>query len=60
MVINRVPLVAGAEHLPVLVMVIIVVCAFEVSLAALLVGLFLDCQYSVEKIPDKNGGGANE
>ena len=47
-------------NLPVLVMVIIVVCAFEVSLAALLVGLFLDCQYSVEKIPDKNGGGANE
>ncbi len=47
-------------NLPVLVMVILVVCAFEVSLAALLVGLFLDCQYSVEKIPDKNGGGANE
>ena len=48
-------------NLPVLVMVIIVVCAFEVSLAALRVGLFLDCQFSVEKIPDKNdGGGINE
>lgn len=36
-------------NIPVIIIAIIVICAFEISLIALLAGLFLDCQYSIEK-----------
>ncbi len=42
-------------NMPVLIMIIIVLCAFKLSCAALLIGLFLECHYSVEKNPEKKG-----
>ena len=43
-------------NIPVIIIAIIVICAFEISLIALLAGLFLDCQYSIEKSGRKFGG----
>ena len=42
-------------NLPVLVMVIILLCEFKITVAALIIGLFFECQYSVDKNPEKKG-----
>lgn len=47
-------------NIPVVIIAIIVICAFEISLVALLAGLFLDCQYSIEKNGRKFGGDYSE
>ena len=42
--------------LPVLIFVIILLAAFQISAVALLIGLFCGCRFSVEKRGDENGG----
>lgn len=42
-------------NIPVIIMLILLIYAGEISLIALLVGLFLECKYSVE--PNRNNGG---
>lgn len=43
-------------NIPVIIVAIIVICAFEISLIALLAGLFLECSYSIEKNGRRFGG----
>ncbi len=41
-------------NLPVIIMLVILCCMFEISIIALIAGLFFDCSYSVEINGDNN------